>query len=671
MTDTVHRLISLLSDKNVRVLSGPKACINKDHTVFLPPLPKGATEKDFVKYFHLGTHEQAHIFGGSDFDRASKDKTHFKLENALEDVRCEQLQEKEYPGLKPYRIKFYEDALNDFVNKELVNAEPDNILKFINVLGKYIIVKARMVQLNAYHLNLTPSDSLLKAYYAHVADLETRIVNMTTLDEMFELSGIIYDRLKDLIREDIKKKAQEKIDQENKPQPQQEDQDDDDDNGQDSDEDGEGESSSKSESPEDSDGKSSEESGESEASDSEESGESGESDGGEHGEEEKGDNQSDSDDSEGDETSGSGSDQGDNDSTEGTEDSEGNGDDEDPISTAEDRDEEGEDVPDDSEDSEELDPEEIEKEVQKVLEDLNEEEDSLDILTDITEEINRNSEYESPYMVSPHVIDEINFGKETTDEIANAIKIVGLQMLGPKGPQLTKLFISQTKPRQQFNRLAGNLDVLSLASDVHDRRRDLYTNMSAAKLDKAAVTFLVDNSGSMNHVIGETYAILSGILSIMAHACIPTEAIGYTISECTSDTWRDVPAKITILKEFKESFNGKVMRRCVPPSYMGCTNDLDGLKFALPRLWARPEKKKVIMVLCDGTPELGNDTLTNKMVQSYKEYIKLCRKAGIIIFGIGLNVNLSYFFGDDCVSVSTTDVGEILLTKLTAILNRR
>jgi cobalamin biosynthesis protein CobT len=243
-------------------------------------------------------------------------------------------------------------------------------------------------------------------------------------------------------------------------------------------------------------------------------------------------------------------------------------------------------------------------------------------------------------------------------------------MLGPKASQLTKLFVQQTKPRTLHNRTNGSLDVIALANDIHDTRDDIYSNNQGAKLDKAAVTFLVDNSGSMSKQIGDMYAILSGILMHLSRACIPTEAIGYTVAGgCRSEKWRDVPAYISIIKEFKEPYGGKVMRRCTQPYLMDETNDLDGMRFAVPRLWARPEKKKIIMVLCDGKPSMGN--LTSVLSKAYKEYIEICRKAGIIVFGIGIGADLKEFFGDDFVSVDTYDVGDVLLTKLTQILNRK
>jgi hypothetical protein len=61
-----------------------------------------------------------------------------------------------------------------------------------------------------------------------------------------------------------------------------------------------------------------------------------------------------------------------------------------------------------------------------------------------------------------------------------------------------------------------------------------------------------------------------------------------------------------------------------------------------------------------------------KLQRAYKEYIDICRKAGIKIFGIGIgDINLEEYFGTDWVAVGAQNVGETLLKKLTEILNRR
>jgi hypothetical protein len=704
LTDTVHRLISMISNKNVTVKQGPSACIDKNHTIYLPPLPKDATEKDFIRYFHLGTHEQAHIYGGSDFERASTDPLLFKIENALEDIRCEELQEKEYQGLKPYRVRFYQDALEAHLNAEFMNADPSNIHNFILAISKLIIITVRMKQLNAMHLKVSVSDALINAYCKHVRDLETRIINMTSTDEMFELASLIYSRLKDIIREELKKKQTTQ----QKQSPKQENKDDDQDS-QDEEDTQTGDSSEESETdPEESAGDQSDDSGDAEAPEEGEDSSEEESEGsdsGDNGDPKGDDSAADGDSSEGNpedeednaltgdsdnENSGSndapdsGSDTDNDDSTDNDTD-----DSADPVHEgsvdSDDEDKEASDSstdPDVSEDDESRTDEtdgsgqsgssELEIDISKIIDDLKDSDAPIDVMTKIINDINQDVKTRAlPYMVNPNLVDHIYPGRETDDKTGIQIKEAGLSMLGPKGSQLTKIFISQTKPLTRYNQLRGQFDVRAFASDVNDSRDDLFTNQTGAKLDKAAITFLMDNSSSMLGIIYHTYALLSGVLYHLSKACIPTEAIGYTIGDNKSDVWRDVPAQLSIIKEFKESYSGKVLRRCIPPSYLGLTNDLDGMRFAVPRLWARPEKKKVIIVMCDGKPYLGNATLTDKMRQAYIEYIDICRKAGIIVFGIGIGVDLTEFFGTDFVNVTDSNVGEVLLTKLTEILNRR
>jgi len=697
LTDTVHKLISMISNKNVQVKVGRNACVDKDHTVYLPPLPEDATEKDFIRYFHLGTHEQAHIYGNSDFDRASTDPLLFKLENALEDIRCEELQEKEFPGLKPYRVRFYQDALEAHLNAEFMNADPSNIHNFILAISKLIIVTVRMKQLNAMHLKVSVSDALIHAYSIHVQDLETRIINMTSTDEMFELASLIYSRLKNIIREELKKKQTSQ----QKQSPKQENKDDNQDS-QDEEDTQTGDSSEESETdPEESSRDQSDDSGnaetpeegedsseeESEGSDSRDHGDHEEDDSAADGDssednpEDDGDNSitgdsdnEDSDDSNDAPDSGSDTDNDDSNDTvhEGSDDS----DLEDKGTTDSNSDpdisDDDESLTDETDGSGQSDSVELEIDISKILDDLKNSDAPIDIMTEIINAVNQDVKTRAmPYMVDPNLVDHIYLGRETDDQTGTMIKEAGLRMLGPKGSQLTKIFISQTKPQTRYNQLKGQFDVRAFASDVNDSRDDLFTNQTGAKLDKAAITFLMDNSSSMSNIIHHTYAILSGALYHLSRACIPTEAIGYTIGDNKSDVWREAPAHLSIIKEFKESYNGKVIRRCIPPSYLGLTNDLDGMKFAVPRLWARPEKKKVIIVMCDGKPFLGNAVLTEKMRQAYIEYIAICRKAGIIVFGIGLGVDLTEFFGTDFVTVTDSNVGDVLLTKLTEILNRR
>lgn len=627
LTDHVHKLISLISSKNVRVVPGPSACVDANHTVYLPPLPNGATEKDFLRYFHLATHEQSHIEGGSDFTRISKDKTKFHLQNALEDIRCEQLQEKKLRGLIQYRVMYYKGALEEFANKEMLSASFKDIVRLINTLGKFIIIHVRAIQLQVI-LDIKASSDLLYAYDHYVRDLEDLIVTMTTSDQMFKLADVIYDRLKDLIRQQITNNHRSNSSNGNT-KPQQ------------GDEDHGNEDTETEESPDS--GTNPEHSSNSDASDDDD----------EPTDVEPGEEDSD--------PQGNG-DAGDNEPSSGNRDPEDDGDQDDG------------DEPDagSATDSCDIDQEEIDNELQRIIDALNNSNISMDIVSDLKNQINgAQNSFNQPYMVNPDVKDVIAVGNETTNDIAESIKRVGLNYLGPKGSQITKLFVSQSNTRTAYNQYSGTMDVTSVVSDVHDNRDDVYRRMIAPRLDKAAVTFLIDNSGSMTNTIGHIYAILSGLMHYLSRACIPTEAIGYTAEASQSDVWRDAPAHLTLIKQFHEQYNGTIMRRCIPPAWMGQTNDLDGLKFAVPRIWARPERKKIIFILCDGEPNIGSYCLDSKLIRSYKEYIEICRKAGIIVFGIGINRNLTEFFGEDnFASVDLSNVSDILIERLTKILNK-
>ena len=736
-TDTVHQLIKLMNC--IRIIpTRSGGSTNVKDLIRLAPLPVGATEEDLIKYFHVGTHEQAHFYGGSDLSRSSKDKILFGIQNALEDTRCERLQEKEYPGLKPYRVMFYINTLKGAVGTELSNASTSNLVQFINTLGKYIIVKTRRAQLNAPHIPCPASDDLIREYDKHVADLEQRIINLETFDEMLEVADIIYDRFKDAIKDELQRRKDEQ--QKQPPQPPQEDDNDDDtssdnegsagasDDQSDDDEEqtpasgasnedepdeGEPENEPSNETPEDEgelndpDNSSGPDSNDSDTED----GTGGAAD---DVEEPSDPNEPDQDDEGGvnDETPDESPDDDLSDDPEGS--GTGSGDENDPEDSDPDETKPGEATPaedpniPDSEDDpsssdDNRDPSEGNTEkpcpgeessgscvgtedgdtsdrdsddqdlidaLERALEEINNADDDMNITDEVIKEIDETPVNDLPYFVDPKVRDIIDLNPATSEAAALSIRDAGIRMIGAKGTQLTSLFISNTKPRTMRNRMQGRLDVQSFAADVHDIRDDVFTNVSGAKLDKAAVTFLMDNSDSMKSRIQATYSIMSGMLHYLSRACIPTEVVGYTAAGSSSEVCRDAPAYLSIVKEFKEPYNSLVMRRCVPPYTMLNTNDLDGMKFAVPRLWARPEKKKVIVALCDGNPTIGPYLLDAKLRKAYKEYITLLRKAGIIVFGIGIQCDLSEYFGDDFANVGMNDIGGVLVTKLSGILNR-
>jgi hypothetical protein len=314
----------------------------------------------------------------------------------------------------------------------------------------------------------------------------------------------------------------------------------------------------------------------------------------------------------------------------------------------------------------------IVKAVEGVLREVEDRADELKTVHDENKETieEHSADYDSPYMVHPDVKDIIEYNRSTYLTEAEMIKNRGLQMLGTAGARLTRLFVAQSYPRHIHNQYHGRFDMRSYMSDTMDKRTDIYSRKMGARLDKAAVSLMVDNSASMMACIGAIYCILSGLLHYLGKARIPTEVVGFTAGTAKNGDYRDVPVHLTIVKKFEDLYDSAVMQRCVQPSHMEQNAEVDCLRYMVPRLMARPETKKVLFILGDGNPCIGNDRLSEKLAAAYKEYIELCKEAGIIVFGFGIGCNLRWVFGEDFVSVGTSDVGDQLLTKLTEVLSR-
>jgi cobalamin biosynthesis protein CobT len=114
------------------------------------------------------------------------------------------------------------------------------------------------------------------------------------------------------------------------------------------------------------------------------------------------------------------------------------------------------------------------------------------------------------------------------------------------------------------------------------------------------------------------------------------------------------------------------MKRCHDSHYSYCTPDLDAMReYAVPQLLLRKEKSKVLFVICDGLPEVGNHVLTDRMRFSYKKYIRVVKSMGIKVFAFGIKTDVSAFFDNDWAYVDTDTLGQTLVDKLHEYLFRK
>ena len=628
--EQMEGLINLCSAKHIRVIPGSRPCTNGVDTIELPWISEEATEEDFLSFFCYAAHEQAHFYGKSDVKKmnelADKHKPrrqmYFSCINTMDDIRCENIQEKEYPGLKQYRISEYDMMLDKSFKETFSKATTAKIGEFIFALQCYIIYKNRFKQLGV-PADLCPSTELSKAYTKYISGIEGLVLSQESPSDSLDLADVFFNSIRDLIEEEVDKKETGK-------------------------------------------GEKSKEKGESEK---EEGSEEGESDDSEEGEssDSKGEDSDDSDDSEKSDEESEG--------TEGSagEGTEGEAGEPDKSSSPKAKEETPEEKAERKAKEAEEKKKREEERKRKIEEALDKAEDEMGTITDeITKHIMEVSDAtEAPYMVDAGVKDIIEYNREGSQLEADNIKAEGLKILGVSGSQLTRLFVGNSRPRPVRNQRRGRFDMRTFISDPMDRRFDVYSDTLAATVDKAAVSIMMDNSGSMSHVIYKAYTILSGLMHHLCRANIPTEVVGFTTEGTAYGPTRDCPVRLTIVKKFEDPYDGKAMRRCVVPPRLEQNAEVDCLRFMVPRLWKRPEGKKILFVVGDGQPCIGSGVLNEKLSKAYDVYLKLCRELGIIVFGFGIGCDLSQFFKDDFISVTDKTMGPAIVKKLTEVLNRK
>ena len=153
-----------------------------------------------------------------------------------------------------------------------------------------------------------------------------------------------------------------------------------------------------------------------------------------------------------------------------------------------------------------------------------------------------------------------------------------------------------------------------------------------------AIIILGDGSGSMS---GEKFAT-------MAKGCaLCNEAFGNVLhvplSIAAFSSSGDIPV-IGIMKGFNERVSADVMSERFADFliHMSGNNDADTLQWAYRRILERPEKRKVIIVLSDGSPADGLGDPYYALEQVTKEIL---REGRVDLYGIGiLDDNVKHFY---------------------------
>jgi cobaltochelatase CobT len=197
--------------------------------------------------------------------------------------------------------------------------------------------------------------------------------------------------------------------------------------------------------------------------------------------------------------------------------------------------------------------------------------------------------------------------------------------------------------KDQFLR-HGRVDSSRLVEIAKNLSKDLYFQIRNGKELDTAVSFVIDQSGSMKRQIAEIRDLVILLGECMNRLGIPFEIVGTTTKYNYGSSripamgmfTRTNPIVYTHFKDFDE--NWTVIRpRMVHMQASSHNIDGEAVEYAAKRISQRRETRKIVFSLCDGEP-CGGQSKDGQLGQNIIDVVKHIRAAGIEVFGVGIGV---------------------------------
>jgi cobaltochelatase CobT len=256
--------------------------------------------------------------------------------------------------------------------------------------------------------------------------------------------------------------------------------------------------------------------------------------------------------------------------------------------------------------------------------------------------------------------------------------------------KLRKKLLSKRNSLVEFDASRGVLNRKKLTRLVFDPMLDdIWINNREHEYQNTALTILLDNSGSMRGSPIVMSAMACKIIAeILEKFSVKTEIIGFTTVDWKGGRARKAwemagrpknPGRLTELRHIiYKSFNQNLKKSKTNLGLMlreGILKEnIDGeaLLFARSRLMQQSEKRKILMVISDGTPiddstlaANDNDILSNHLTH----VVNKIEKAGKIeIVGIGIGHDTGNFYNNSMTIRDLEDLGDVMIEKLCEIL---
>lgn len=294
------------------------------------------------------------------------------------------------------------------------------------------------------------------------------------------------------------------------------------------------------------------------------------------------------------------------------------------------------------------DMDEARKDLKKEI-DTGKSDKSSSLSEDRTAELNKAVQSTAIYREAPGLKDPIVEASPNSLTDFKDLEKNGKAMTGYCGGKLRTLFITEHSQRWYRNQKTGRLDLRKVWNDHSD---DVYRRKSAYTRDDAAVSIVVDGTGSMGCGLaskhGITCALMTALSTELEHLRIPVEVTGFSYVSNNNPYGhqgiRSGEAHINVIKRFEEPLR-RVQERFTWSAENG-TFELPSIRYAAQRLAARREPKKVLFIMSDGATGVGSIP-DNTVKLAIKQYVQRVIKAGIHVVGFGIQSSaISYYCPD-------------------------
>ncbi len=307
-------------------------------------------------------------------------------------------------------------------------------------------------------------------------------------------------------------------------------------------------------------------------------------------------------------------------------------------------------------------------------------------------------EFKNPYKIFTNKFDEIIFPQKLIDKNELEflrdqldLKLTKLKGISKKmSLKLKRKLLSKRASFLEYDASRGILDRKKLVRLLIDPLlEDIWVNNKTHEYQDTALTILLDNSGSMrgNPIVMSAMAC-EIIATILEKFSVKTEIIGFTTADWKGGRARKLwesfgrprnPGRLNelrhiIYKHFNQNFKKAKINLGLMLKEGVLKENIDGeaLLFARSRLMQQSEKRKIMLVISDGTPIDDSTALANDgdILSDHLRHVvnRIEKQSKIEIVGIGIGHSTDDFYRNSITIKSLEELGDVMIEKITALL---